>query len=135
MDAFTADLQRAMRLGGMTVSDLARWFGRDRATVREWVLRHRLPTGAREREARHKATQLRMAVVDRRGFPIPLALSPPNRAAYVTLLGEGKLARARILATRAAKRRVADRVRKKRRPAAATGVRRRARPVGVAPGG
>lgn len=45
MRTFQQRLRRCVEHGNLTVSDLARWFGRPYATVRDWLVNGREPIG------------------------------------------------------------------------------------------
>lgn len=45
MRTFQERLRRCAERGNLTVSDLARWFGRPYATVRDWLVNGREPIG------------------------------------------------------------------------------------------
>ena len=115
MQEFTRRLRTIMRNGALTVADLARLFDRERRTVSSWVHDERLPTGARADEAHNRLSELETQVRKELGFPVPFQLSKRNRTAYIRLLGEGKLERARLLAAGSAPDRVVRRIRKKGR--------------------
>ena len=102
MQDFTHRLRRCMKAGALTVADTARLFDRERRTVSDWVHCGRLPTGARADEAYERLDALEKEIERCRGFPVPHRLSKRNRAQYIRLLGEGKLADARLLAEGAA---------------------------------
>jgi hypothetical protein len=122
-ELFSTALRDYKHHGRLTFGDLRWFFGRDYHTVREWVVHKRLPTGARRRQAHACLERLVRLIDTRKGFPVPLELSKRDRAEYMRALGEGKLAHARLLATRAADGRVVRGVRQKRRTEAAVGVR------------
>lgn len=68
----TKRLQNVMRDGNLTISDLARWFGRPFATVRGWV-RGRDMNGA---EGDRALVMERLKLIERRireraGLPVP----------------------------------------------------------------
>jgi len=132
MHDFTRNLNWCLKHGHLTISDMARWFGRPRATVHEWVRRERGPIGAGAHTALKKGWKLCTAIRLKEGFPVPIDLNKWDRARYMNLLGEGKLERARLFASRAAEQRVADRLRQERRPAKTAGVRKRRKAAGVA---
>lgn len=98
MENFTLRLKLLMARGELTVADTARLFDRERRTVSSWVRDGRQPTGARVAETFETLRQLEVEVERGRGFPIPRRLKKRERTAYVRLLGEGKLGRARVLA-------------------------------------
>src|ERR1700746_2215390 len=100
MKSSTKTLKSCMRRGQLSSADLRWWFGRDYFTVREWVVNERVPRqGAHVRRTWESLDALHNAIILRKGFPIPLDLRKRERAAYIRLLGEGKLGRARLLAT------------------------------------
>ena len=73
-------LTRVMRLGNLTVADLARWFDRSDPTVRGWV-KGVEPAGAgldlADIEARLRLLETRIR--RKEGLPLPPRLSPSQR--------------------------------------------------------
>src|SRR5258708_22323768 len=115
MQEFTRRLKNAMRDGDLTVADLARLFDRERRTVSSWVHDRRMPTGARAEEAHDRLSELEMQIRKQFGFPVPFYLTKRDRTAYVRLLREGKLERARLLAAGSPRERLVRGVRQKGR--------------------
>lgn len=102
MEDFTKRLRLAMKMASLTVADTARLFDRQPRTVSDWVNLGRLPTGARSRDALNRLARLERAIERQHGFPVPLRLSKRDRVRYIELVGEGKVADARILAENSA---------------------------------
>ena len=80
---FKGRLRKCVRDGGLTISDLARWFDRPRATVNTWLqgrkpLRH---LGALEVE--RDLALLETAVKSGQWFPIPLDLTWAARERHI----------------------------------------------------
>jgi len=98
MDKFTKRLRWCMKVGVLTVSDMARLFDRERRTVSDWVHNGRIPTGVRAVETVRRLSQLERQIERGEGFPVPLRLSKRARTEYIRLLSGGKIGRARILA-------------------------------------
>lgn len=115
MQEFTRRLRTTMRNGDLTVADLARLFDRERRTVSSWVHDGRLPTGARADEAGKRLREIEVDIFHKRGFPVPFYLSKRDRTAYIRLLAEGKLERARLLAAGSPPKRLVRGIRKKGR--------------------
>ncbi|SRR5258708_6381641 len=113
MQEFTRRLKNAMRDGDLTVADLARLFDRERRTVSSWVQDERMPTGARADKAHDKLSELETQIRKQLGFPVPYYLTKRDRTAYVRLLREGKLERARLLAAGSPPKRLVRGIRKK----------------------
>lgn len=68
--------------GDLTISDLARWFDRPRATVNTWVL-GRSPYGPSGRLAEHDLHLLETRIRNRTGFPVPPDLLMKKRILYI----------------------------------------------------
>lgn len=84
MTSFSERIGRCVKRGDLTVSDLARWFDRPRATVNTW-LRGRTPYGPSGRKALADLEALERAIDERGGaFPIPVALTWQERIAYLS---------------------------------------------------
>lgn len=80
---FTARLMVCMKRTEMTVSDLARWFDRPRATVNTWLC-GRTPFGPAAPLALKKLAQLEFSLQARpKHYPIPAELSWTKREQYV----------------------------------------------------
>lgn len=80
---FTERLERCVKATDMTVSDLARWFDRPRATVNTW-LNGRTPFGPPARIAEKRLVLLEFSVKTRAKFyPVPAHLSWLEREKYV----------------------------------------------------
>lgn len=82
MTDFPAQLQLCMSRGDLIVSDLARWFGRPRATVNTWV-NGRTPYGPSGRLAQEQLNLLSWALKNKQGFPVPAGLGWKARADYI----------------------------------------------------
>lgn len=82
MASFEKRLEDCMRRGDMTISDLARWFDRPRATINTWVT-GRTPYGPSSRLAEERLWLLEYCIRNKRGFPVPANLSWTNRANYI----------------------------------------------------
>lgn len=83
MDLFPTRLRAAIRDTGMTVSDLARWFDRPRATVNTWV-EGRIPWGPQAPRAERRLALLELSIKKRAKYwPVPADLSWKERAKYV----------------------------------------------------
>lgn len=75
--------------GNLTVADLARWFDRPHATVREWV-KNGVEPGGGPNDIEHAEALLGLLetmIRKRKGFPVP-RLSPRERVAHVTRVRE-----------------------------------------------
>ena len=80
---FTERLTKVQTVTEMTVSDLARWFGRPRATVNTWI-NGRTPFGPPAAIAERRLEELEHSVRTRREhYPIPAELSWKDREKYV----------------------------------------------------
>lgn len=79
---FPDRLKRAASRGDLTVSDLARWFDRPRATVNTWI-NGRTPFGPGGRRAEDDLRRLEWAVKNCKGLPIPEKLSWTGRTAHL----------------------------------------------------
>jgi len=82
LDNFTERLTHCQERADMTVSDLARWFSRPRATVNTWLL-GRYPTGPAGRLAIATLLELERELKRRRYEPIPANLTGKARAGYI----------------------------------------------------
>jgi hypothetical protein len=130
MTDFTKQLKAAQRKGRLTVADLARFFGRSHKTVREWTAHARQPSEAHARLMLIKLIKLEL-LIQRGELPPDIHLKKRERAAYMTLLGEGKLGRARILAAHSATERLDRRLGHQGGKTAPGTVRGRRRAAGV----
>jgi hypothetical protein len=83
MIAFKTRLERAKKQGRLTTADLATWFERPYPTVRSWLLKGREPWGPNGEDSLRLMAILERAIKNKRGFPVPIRLSPSNRRAYV----------------------------------------------------
>ena len=88
MKDFPGKLQQCMTRGDLTVSDLARWFDRPRATINTWV-NGRTPYGPAGRLAFEDLEALQLAIRNRRGFPVPANMSWSKRANYIRGMRNG----------------------------------------------
>lgn len=82
MASFQNRLAWCMERGDLTISDLARWFDRPRATVNTWVL-GRVPYGPSGRVAEHDLSLLTIRIQSKIGFPVPSTLLMKKRALYI----------------------------------------------------
>lgn len=80
--SFGERLKRCAEIGDLTISDLARWFDRPRATVNTWVL-GRTPYGPSGRRAEHDLQLLEARIKARDGFPVPSTLLMKKRIIYI----------------------------------------------------
>lgn len=80
--SFSDRLGRCIAGGDLTISDLARWFDRPRATVNTWV-NGRTPFGPSSRIAVLRLDLLELRVVRKIGFPVPAHLSWVEREKYI----------------------------------------------------
>ena len=83
---FADRLRCLMDRGNLTVSDLARWFGRPHPTVNGWV--KGVALGGAPLDAAlilAEVTRLERRIKRGDGFPVP-RLSPTNRIAYLKRL-------------------------------------------------
>lgn len=81
--SFTDRLTKAQTVTEMTVSDLARWFDRPRATVNTW-LNGRTPFGPPAAVAERGLALLEFSIATRRKhYPVPAHLSWKEREKYV----------------------------------------------------
>ena len=76
-------LRRVMADGRLTVADLSTWFGRDYHTVHGWVEKGRHPWGPNGASSLCLLEALERAIKQKRGFPVPLQLSPLERRTYM----------------------------------------------------
>ena len=93
-----ARLKHAMETGSLTVADLSIWFARDYHTVHGWIEKGREPWGPNGEASLRMLAVLEQAIKQRRGFPIPLHLSPPERRAHMIKVRrelDGSLSKAR----------------------------------------
>jgi hypothetical protein len=79
---FAKRLAKVSKAGLLTTADLSTWFGRPYATVRGWVQGYE-PWGPNGEEARRLLVALESAIIHRRGFPVPVHLSPAQRKQHV----------------------------------------------------
>ncbi|MDE2022457.1 MAG: hypothetical protein KGI71_06115 [Patescibacteria group bacterium] len=81
---FQQRLQACQRGGNLTVSDLARWFGRSAATARSWVKDGRQPSGGLidVTHAHELLGLLEMLIRKKKGFPVP-RLPPSERIEHL----------------------------------------------------
>ena len=101
MRDFAVTLAWCMKRGDMTISDLAVWFERPRATVNTWV-NGRTPYGPSGREAGASLERLHAAIRNKRGFPIPATLSWKKRADYIKGVRDAAQRNGRVSLLRAA---------------------------------
>lgn len=80
---FAERLRRAMDSGSLTVSDLSRWFGRPYTTVHKWLTYNREPWGPNGQHALDQLSDLEERIKLKRGFPIPVSLSPAARIRHM----------------------------------------------------
>ena len=83
MLTFQERMERAKNAGKLTNADLSVWFDRPYATVRGW-LKGREPWGPHGEESRRLLKLLEQAIGQRRGFPVPVYLSPAGRRRHMT---------------------------------------------------
>lgn len=82
-DKFYKRLLWCQRHSAMTVSDLARWFDRPRATVNTW-LNGRVPFGPQGPLAQKRLLLLQLSIRSRKArYPIPANLTWKQREEYV----------------------------------------------------
>lgn len=79
---FSDRLAACKRAGDLTGSDLARWFGRPRATVNTWV-NGRTPFGPSARTAEKRLALLESSIAKKNGFPVPPDLTWIAREKYI----------------------------------------------------
>jgi hypothetical protein len=90
--SFQARLERVKKQGSLTTADLSILLRRPYHTIRGWLYPRRdrgctdayKPWGALGDEAERFLSAVEKAIEQRRGFPVPYALSPPERLRYVT---------------------------------------------------
>jgi hypothetical protein len=84
MADFSTRLVRAVKATDMTVSDLARWFDRPRATVNTWM-GGRTPWGPRAKRSEKLLDLLEWSIATRgeKYWPVPTEMSWAERAKYV----------------------------------------------------
>ncbi len=99
---FPTRLRRCQVDGDMTISDLARWFDRPRATVNTWITKGRTPFGPAGRQAITDLAKLEAAIARKRGFPVPNKLTWAGRAKYLQELRDGIRGNSRVPAGRTA---------------------------------
>lgn len=80
--SFQQRLAWCMTWGDLTISDLARWFDRPRATVNTWVL-GRMPYGSSGNLAEYNLQLLETRIKARDGFPVPSTLLMKKRIIYI----------------------------------------------------
>lgn len=80
---FQERLDRCLRDGAMTVSDMARWFGRPYQTVYKWHLEGNIPWGPAGVLAHENLRRLETEIRRGKHFPIPRHLMPRERVAYM----------------------------------------------------
>lgn len=83
-----ARLRRAMQTGSLTVADLSTWFARDYHTVHGWVEKGRQPWGPNGDQSLQLLGLLEQAIKQKRGFPVPVSLSPSERRRHMRLARE-----------------------------------------------
>ena len=84
MLTFQGRLERCVRLGDLTVSDLARWFDRPRSTVNTWLAgRTPYDHGPSGHRATADLALLEQAIRARVGFPVPVGLTWRLRAKHL----------------------------------------------------
>lgn len=103
MRTFTERLEACQTVTQMTVSDLARWFDRPRATVNTW-LNGRTPFGPPAKLAEQKLALLEWSVRQRakKFYPVPAHLTWKEREVYVRGMCDDAEQHARISPVRAA---------------------------------
>lgn len=101
MSPFTTKLRACMTRADMTVSDLAVWFERPRATVNTWV-NGRTPKGPSGRLAIAMLETLVWAVRNSTKLPIPEHLSWPERTRHVQEIRDAALRHPRVSSMRSA---------------------------------
>jgi hypothetical protein len=80
---FSERLTKAQTVTEMTVSDLARWFDRPRATVNTWI-NGRTPFGPPAAVAERRLALLEFSIATRRKhYPVPAELPWKEREKYV----------------------------------------------------
>ena len=82
MKSFQKRLERVKRDGSLTTADLSVWFDRPYATVRGWLQGYD-PWGPHGEESARLLGVLENAIKKRRGFPVPVRLSPIARREHV----------------------------------------------------
>jgi hypothetical protein len=86
---FSARLRLCMRRGSLTISDLARWFGRPIPTVRTWVLNGRTPCEGYYEESNRRLKILEKEIERRRGSSriyrplVPVEITKRERPLYL----------------------------------------------------
>jgi len=95
--SFNERLARAKKDGRLSTSDLSIWFGRSYHTIRGWLV----PRADRDRkqgyepwgpqaDAAYKSLELlEQSIRRKRGFPVPLELSPIERQNHVKRVRHG----------------------------------------------
>lgn len=122
MGLFSDRLRECQQKGQLTVGDLHWFLRRHYRTVKEWAVNDRSPEGPRSAEM-WKALDRIDALLQTGVLPVPMELSKRQRSEFMRLLGEGRLGRAKILASRAAAQRRVRGVRAERRVTPAVGMR------------
>lgn len=82
MPDFSTQLRACQTRADMTVSDLALWFARPRATVNTWV-NGRSPAGPSGRRAWERLQLLQQTLRNRSGLPVPDTLSWRERIKHI----------------------------------------------------
>lgn len=80
--SFSTRLQKVKKAGLLTTADLSLWFDRPYPTVRGWLDGYE-PWGPNGDRARHLLDIIESAVEHRRGFPVPVHLSPSDRREHM----------------------------------------------------
>lgn len=96
-DSFQSRLERAKKDGRLSTSDLSIWFGRSYHTIRGWLVpradRDRKqgyePWGPQAEFAYKSLELLEQSIKKKRGFPVPLELSPVERQIHVKRVRHG----------------------------------------------
>jgi hypothetical protein len=101
---FAPRLSVCMRRGDLRTADLSRWFDRPYATVRQWIVEEREPSGSPGQiKELYDALSLLEQAISNKKFPMATVLKPMARIAYVRAVRGAKRDRpSELLASRTA---------------------------------
>lgn|SRR5580698_2405820 len=101
-ESFSSRLGRCVSKADLTVSDVARWFKRPRATVDTWINLGRNPWGPAGDAALTDLELLEWAVKSSPTFPVPKRLTPKARMVLINDAYEHAARNARVPSLRPA---------------------------------
>ena len=87
---FPQRLRAVAQKGNLRTADLARWFEKPHATVREWVKNGRAPSGGPVdvQHIHNMLDRLELLLIQKRGLPVP-RLSPQKRIEHLQDMRHG----------------------------------------------